>query len=371
MSDRRARTHVRVTLPALALLLSASACSAAASSDTGEELTPLNFGVPTAMGANNSPMAVAEAMGYFAAEGLDVEIVVTGDSISSVQGVVSGQLDIGSTPPEPIMQAQLQDGPGGDLVMMYNYIRQQTGSLAVLESSDVESLEDLEGAIIGESDLGSSNLLLANGILASAGLEVDQDFTHLAVGTGAAALQALQAGEVDALSLWDTEYAAMEATGTPLRTFTTPEVESLFSTTYFSTPGYLEESADAAAGFGRAMAKATLFTSLNPEAALRMLYEEFPESRGAGQTVEEQIEVDLVALETRVKLLVAGDPAGNGTWGAYTPEAAEAWVEFAFGSGIIEEELDPATIYTNELTEQYNDFDAASVETDAAEWGEE
>lgn len=351
---------------ALLALLALTACGGETA--TGERGTTVTFGLPTAMGANNSPLAVAKEMGYFEAEGIDAEIILTGDSAAAVQGVVSGRIDIGSTPPEPLLQAQTQDGPAGNLVLMYNYIRQQTGSIAVLDSSPIRKLEDFKGAVIGQATLGSSNLVLSNGILAKAGLQPERDFTHLATGTGAQALQALQQDQVDALSLWDTEYAAMEAKGTKLRTFTHPEVEKLFSTTYFSTPEYLKENSDTAAGFGRAMAKATLFTKTNPEAALRILYDAYPETRTAGTAVEDQLKTDLPALTARTGLLTAGDPVSNKSWGAYDPAGVAAWTTFAREAGIISKDLDPQTIYTNELVERINDFDAAAVISDAENW---
>jgi NitT/TauT family transport system substrate-binding protein len=327
----------------------------------------VQFGIPTAMGANNAPMAVAEGMGYFDEEGLDVELVVTGDSTSIVQGVDSGTLDIGSTPPEPIWQAISQ---GSDLELVYNYIRKQTGSLAVLADSDIETLADLKGGVIGQYSLGTSNMLLSEGILASVGLEPDVDYTHLAVGTGAAALEALQNGDVDALSLWDTEYAAFEEQGVELRYFTTDEVASLFSTTYFTTTSYAVEHSEEIEAFGRAMAKATLFTATNPEAALRIMYRDYPETITAGNTEDEQLATDLTALTKRIELLEADDPQSNGTWGEYTQESLQSWADFALSSGIVDTEVDTVAAAPNTFVTAYNDFDAQSVIDEAKDWTE-
>ncbi|WP_159620352.1 ABC transporter substrate-binding protein [Ruania rhizosphaerae] len=358
------RTPLAV-LASAALAATLAACSSGASSETSEELTPLRFGIPTQMGANNSPMAVAEHMGYFADEGLEVEIVHTTDSVSIVQGVNTGSLEIGSTPAEPLWQTVAD---GEDVQLVYNYIREQTGSIAVLADSGIESLEDLQGAAIGQSSLGSSNLQLSNGILNSIGFVEDEDFSNVAVGVGAAALQALETDQVQALSLWDTEYAAFEENGTELRYFTTPEVASLFSTTYFTSPEYLEDSAEAVAGFGRAVARATLFTATNPEAALQIMYADYPQTRLAGVSEDEQLATDLVALERRIELLVAGDPQANGTWGAYSDEAIQSWADFALESAIIDTEIDAAAHVPNTLVADYNDFDGDAVIAEAQEW---
>ncbi|TGO05072.1 ABC transporter substrate-binding protein [Serinibacter arcticus] len=379
-SCSRTRTRSR-TSAAVAVLLATSllaACSgdsggSGGSADTSgsagdsAEPTRVRFGLPTQMGANNSPMAVAEHLGYFDEEGIDLEIVHTTDSTSIVQGINTGALEIGSTPPEPLWQAIES---GSDLQLVYNYIRQQTGSIVSLADGPIQDLSDLEGASIGQSSLGSSNLLLANGILDSVGFTEGEDFDNIAVGTGAAALQALEADQVQALSLWDTEYAAFEATGVELNYFTTPEVASLFSTTYFTSPDYLEASPDVVEGFGRAMAKATLFTATNPEAALRIMYEDFPATRLAGVSEDEQLATDLTALERRIELLTADDPEGTATWGAYAPEAVTAWATFAVDSGIVPAEIDAQAHVQNLLVEGYNDFDGEAVVAEAAGWTE-
>jgi NitT/TauT family transport system substrate-binding protein len=340
-------------------------CAGAATGSDDAETTVVRFGLPTQMGPNNSPMAVAQAMGYFDDENISVELIGATDSTAIVQGVNAGNIDIGSTPPEPLWQTIAQ---GGDLELIYNYIRKQTGSIAVLADGPISELSDLEGANIGQASLGISNLLLSNGILDSVGLVEDQDFSNIAVGTGAAALQALETDQVQALSLWDTEYAAFEASGVDLDYFTTDEVASLFSTTYFTSPSYISEHEDTVAGFGRAMAKATLFTATNPEAALRIMYTDYPETRLAGKSEDEQLATDLIALERRIELLTADDPDGTSTWGEYTPEAIDAWATFAFGAGIIDTEIDAAAHVDNDFVEQYNDFDSASVIADAEEW---
>lgn len=344
----------------LTLVGSATACSAAGPSN--EETIKVTVGVSANMAANNSPLAVVQHFGFFEQEGLDVEIIVTGDSTASVQGPIQGRLDISSTPIEPILQVQSASDEEAELVMVYNYVREQTGSLATLAGSGISSMTDFEGKTIGVSDLGSSNILLTNGTLSSVGLVPGEDFEYLAVGTGAAALQALEAGHVDGLALWDTEYAAMEKAGAQLEFFTTPEIQSLFSTTWFTTRGYLEDNPEVVEAFGRAMAKATYFVSLDPEATLRIMYEDYPETISAGRTLEEQLEVDLTSLGARVLLLTANDPHANRTWGYYEPGAVEAWVDFAYESGIIPNRVDPSVAFTNEFVEGYNDFDPSEVE---------
>ncbi|MER7005507.1 ABC transporter substrate-binding protein [Dactylosporangium sp. NPDC000555] len=361
MNMQQSRRLATSAILASVVLLGASACG----SEGDTRLDQVSFGVSTNMGANNAPLAVAEAMGYFKAEGLDVTITVTGEA--GIQATATGRTDIGSFTPDALLQTLAKGGPSSDLVMVYNYLRGPTSSLAVLDSSPIRSLEDFRGAVIGGSSIASANLTMSDAVLNTVGLTFPRDFGHLGVGTGAAALQALTSGKVGALSLWDTEYAAFEAAGTKLRYFTIPEQQALFSTTYFVTSEYLKKKPQAIERFGRAIAKATLFTSTNPEAALRMLYHLYPTTRGAGVSIEDQLKVDLIALTARLRILKPGD----GRYGEYVPANVATWASFAHEHGMITNKIaDTTAIFTNRFVDAYNDFDQDAVISDARNWSD-
>lgn len=364
---RARRTWAPLTVAAATTLV-LSGCLAAPGSGGGEAgLTSITVGAPSIMGPNNSPIAVAQGMGYFADEGLAVDFIATGGSAESVQATLSEKIQIGSSTTEPIYQLAERGKTDEELVMVYNYLRAPTGSLAVLEDSPIADIADFTGTTIGADSLGSGNVLLAKGILALGGV-APENVSFVATGTGAGALQALTAGQVDALSLWDTEYAAIEAAGHPLRFFLDPGIEPLFSTTFFTTPEYADQHAEIVEGFGRAMAKATLFASTNPEAALQVMYQEYPETRLPGASLEDQLATDGIALRARLERLNAGDPATNGTWGQYPDGAVQTWIDFAVESGIITASVEPDELFTNDFVTAYNDFDAAAVEAEAADW---
>lgn len=337
-----------------------------AESPAQAEVREVVSGLPFPMGVNTSPTAVAEYMGYFEEEGLEVTTINAGSGAEVVQGVLAGQIDIGYALPDTVMQTRQQEA--GEPVMTYNYLRSATSSVfAVLADSPLESLEDFAGHTIGVNGLESGPHQMARGILSLAGVAEDE-VDYLAVGTGGQAIQALTSGDVDALMLWDTEYANMELEGLELRYLTDPGAEPLVSSSYYFTSDFIDESPDVVTKFGRAMAKASLFTATNPEAALRILYEQYPETRVAGTPVEEQVEQDLVGLEARLGSLVAGDPAAGESWGEYPDGAIEAYVDFALQAGIIDDPIEPSVLYTNEFVPGYNDFDQGEVVESAETW---
>jgi NitT/TauT family transport system substrate-binding protein len=102
-----------------------------------------------------------------------------------------------------------------------------------------------------------------------------------------------------------------------------------------------------------------------------MMYMDYPNSRLAGMSEDEQLQKDLVALERRIELLTAGDPAATGSWGVYSDEAVAAWASFALDSGIIASEIDASGHVSNDFADEYNDFDSDAVIEQAENWSAE
>src|SRR5262245_53002328 len=59
-----------------------------------------------------------------------------------MQAVMAGRIDTAGGTPEPLLQAFAQDN---DLVMIFNFIRRPTGSIAVLDASPIRALTDFKG----------------------------------------------------------------------------------------------------------------------------------------------------------------------------------------------------------------------------------
>ncbi len=329
-----------------------------------QSLRDVSFGLPVAtINAGYCMFPAASRLGYFKDEGLNVKINNISGSTTVVQTVVSGRLDIGAATPEPIIKSFAQ---GDDVKLVYNYIRMPTGSVAVKADSDIRSLADLRGKKLGAMSLASGNILLTNGLLSKVGIDGKKEVTYLSVGVGAQAWQALNTGHVDGLVLFDSLYAQMENIGAKLRYIYGEGQEHLFSTQFLVRGDTAEKNPELVRGFGRAVAKATYFAKHNPEACVRMLWQEFPTSRIAGMSEEQQLKNDVAILVKRMDLLVP--PEGKG-WGYYDPRSIEAWNEFAVEGGIIEKKLENIDgLYTNRFVDDFNKFDADAVATAAKAW---
>ena len=86
--------------------------------------------------------AVPKRLGYFAAEGLDVDIQNSQTGMISAQVLQSNNAQVGTTAAAAVMTVREQ---GGDLVSFFNLKRNAGTFLVVLKDSPIQKLEDLKG----------------------------------------------------------------------------------------------------------------------------------------------------------------------------------------------------------------------------------
>lgn len=320
----------------------------------------LGISVPT-MNASWIELAVAEGRGYFAEEGISVKPQFLKSSGGVLQSMAVGRTDIGGPTPEAVLPALEQ---GQDLRMVYQWTRRPVQSLAVLSSDSVKSFADMKGKTIGVSALSSGAKILADASLQTVGMNPAQDVDYLAVGVGIAAWDALRRGRVDAIMLWDAEYAAMENAGAELRYIRAPQLDNLFSTTLVAEQDWLKGNRKQMEGFGRAWAKASAWAGAHPEEAIRTMWKLYPESRTS--TDEKSLMKDqLNVFEQRHKVVTMGDPASTRDWGRYDADSVAHWVEVAQKAGLLTKKVPVSDVYTNRYVAAYNAFTPADLKSTA------
>lgn len=116
--------------------------------------------------------AIANAMGYFKEEGVDVEFVTTkggGDTVQAVQ--VAGGADIGLlTGPMSVLGAIEK---GADLVIISASVTPGDQRWITTKDSPYKSVKDLAGKPVGFTSAGSSSNLYLLGILAKEGVKAE------------------------------------------------------------------------------------------------------------------------------------------------------------------------------------------------------
>jgi len=147
------------------------------------------------------PLTIAEQLGYFKDEGLDVTIVDFAGGSKALQAVVGGSADVVSGAFEHTIPMQLMGQP------MRAFVLQGAAPQIVLGVNpktmpDYKSIADLKGKKIGVTAPGSSTNIVANYVLAKGGLK-PTDVSFVGVGAGNGAVAAMRSGQIDAISNLD------------------------------------------------------------------------------------------------------------------------------------------------------------------------
>ncbi len=157
------------------------------------------------------PLTISEQLGYFQAEGLDVEITDFSGGARALQAVVAGSADVCSGAFEHTINLQSRNQLFQCFVLLGRAPQIAIG-ISNRTLPDYSSLADLKGRRIGVSEPGSSTNMVANLVLSRAGFQPG-DVSYMGVGTAAGALTALRSGQIDAVSNTDPVMTMLEQKG--------------------------------------------------------------------------------------------------------------------------------------------------------------
>ncbi|MEZ5644900.1 MAG: ABC transporter substrate-binding protein [Burkholderiaceae bacterium] len=157
------------------------------------------------------PLTIAEQLGYFKDEGLDVNIVDFAGGSRALQAVVGGSADVVSGAFEHTINMQFKGQP------MRAFVLQGAAPQIVLGINpktmpNFKSVADLKGKKIGVTAPGSSTNVMANYVLAKAGLK-PSDVSFVGVGASNGAVAAMRAGQIDAISNLDPVITLLQRSG--------------------------------------------------------------------------------------------------------------------------------------------------------------
>jgi NitT/TauT family transport system substrate-binding protein len=195
-----------------ALLLSAASLGAPPAWSQGKlEKTRVSIAVGGKAAFYYLPLTIAEQLGYFKAEGLDVEISDFAGGSRALQALVGGSADVVSGAYEHTINMQSKNQFIQSIVLMGRAPQIAMG-VSVKAMPNYRTVADLRGKKIGVSAPGSSTNMVANLVLSRAGLKAS-DVSFVGVGTAAGALTALRSGQIDAMSNTDPVMTMLEQKG--------------------------------------------------------------------------------------------------------------------------------------------------------------
>lgn len=209
---------------------------------------------------DHGPIIIAEENGYFAEQGLEVDIIPPADPSAPPRLVAAGQADL-AVSYQPQLHLQIHEGL--PLKRVGTLVATPLNCLLVLEDGPIKALSDLKGKKIGFSVAGVEEAVL-QAMLEGNGVMLD-DIEMINVNFSLS--PSLMSGQVDAVigAFRNFELNQMDIEGVPGHCFYIEEegVPPYDELIYVANPDRMD--ADKVARFLAATEKATQFIVNNPE----------------------------------------------------------------------------------------------------------
>lgn len=192
-TTRRIATFATI---AAAVLAAATGCSSNdAGGDSGLEKSTVDIGL-TGIGAiSNVPLYLADSLGYFADEGLTVNLTALKGGTTAIQALITDTVDATTNEYIHTIAAQ-QEGKGIQAIEVISYA--PTYALVTTEGNFDARVSDLQDMKIGVVSLGGSTEDLVTYVFTTNDLD-PAAAQLIAIGAGASQTAAVNGGELDAL----------------------------------------------------------------------------------------------------------------------------------------------------------------------------
>src|SRR3954465_1301501 len=157
------------------------------------------------------PLTIAESLGYFKTEGLDVTIADFAGGSRALQAVVGGSAGVVSGAFEHTINMQVK-GQRLRAFVLQGRAPQIVLGINPKTMPAYKSPADLKGKKLGVTAPGSSTNIVANFVLAKAGIKPNE-VSIVGVGAGSGAVAAMRSGQIDALSNLDPVITLLQRSG--------------------------------------------------------------------------------------------------------------------------------------------------------------
>ena len=191
LSDRR-------SFLSAATLLLAGTGSRYAFSQGKPERAKLGIAVGSKASLENLPLTIADRLGYFAGEGLEVEIHDLGGGVKALQSVVGGTDDVVAGAFEQTINLQRKDQFFRAFVLLGRAPQIAVG-VCTRTMSFYKTVADLKGRKIGIAMAGSMAQTVARSVLTRGGV-VPSDVHFVELASVGAAVSAVRSGQLHAIS---------------------------------------------------------------------------------------------------------------------------------------------------------------------------
>jgi len=157
------------------------------------------------------PLTIAERLGYFKDEGLDITIADFPGGAKALQSLIGGSADLVSGAYEHTINMQAKQQMIKSVVVQGRYSGIVLG-LSKEKAATYKSPKDLKGLKLGVTAPGSSTNMFINTLLAKDGLKPDA-VAIIGVGVGSGAIAAMQMHHIDGMANLDPVPNLLEVSG--------------------------------------------------------------------------------------------------------------------------------------------------------------
>lgn len=317
-----------------------------------QDLSTVNLINPLPRSANFYPLIVGEALGYFADEGIEVNLLPSSTTLPFVAFVQNGQADIAMLDPTEVVNAVASGAP---IKLIYEVMQNAPEGIAVLADSEYQSVADLAGTTVGlVSDRDRNTLAFA---LGTEGLSIDDVETVVVGEAGPTLANALGSGDVSAIAGAVPDWLALQANGLEIRLITPEEVTAIPANNFVVREDRIEELRPLLEGFLRAWSKGMWAATIDPDAVAAMAAQAVPEEWENPEFGREFLDASIGMNVSVTEQLGAPQPEA---WAALQPRLVSV--------GAIQQEIDPATFIDSSFIEAANDWSREELAADVAAW---
>jgi ABC-type nitrate/sulfonate/bicarbonate transport system substrate-binding protein len=357
-NNRRKKMKKRILVVVLVVIMIFSlltACKDAGKPGTGE-LTEVTFVLPRTIEVlEDTPFWAATNMGYWAEEGLKVNIIQSFGT-TDVKMVATGQAEFCVPGTSYVLTSVVNELP---VKAVYQYDAVNIWVMAYLKNSGIKTWADMKGKTVALGDASWEALIAPT--LAAAGLDVANDLEFIVAGENR--FVQVQEGKIDLLFSWLGEIYQLQGQGFDfdflwgddvLQTCGNPVVTSLYM---------INNSPEIVEGFIRGIAKGAYFVYVNPEAGADISCAQFP-------NIQVPWDAAIGIQNGRVaQMFGVGEATNKKMLEKIGWHFEDKWRTTVDGSvGLIDglkADIDFDLIYTNEFIAAANDWDRKEIEEDA------
>jgi NitT/TauT family transport system substrate-binding protein len=351
----------------LAAVLAAMLAAAAPQASAQEKpLKKIHLAVGTSVLNIGYPMlTLARTLGYWKAEGYDVELMPVGASLQAIQQMVGGNAEFAEVNASVIIQGSVKNDLPLRIVMANGVI---DWSVAVAADGPIKSVKDLKGKTIGVFSLATGGIAYFNSFLRANGLDPAKDVELVPLGLGAPPVEAMKSGKVDGILYWASALASFENAGLKMTNLTGANWRTYPDYSLSTLQATVENSPEMVTAIARGVAKATVFALANPDCARQLQWAQYPATKPSGADEATLVKWDLNTQQAQLDSLADGFKLNGGKlWGNVDPAAFDRLIAFMREAKQIDKVVPAKSLIvaTPDFFTKVNDFDTKAIEASA------